>query len=196
MQIVNLQKHIMKGKEPAFAPVPDTWIAGGAIRKWYNGDRTLSDIDVFAKNEQALDTFRQTYLSQLRPAYSNPITDSYNFNGQIIQLIKNYKESIESLFGDFDFHLCQFGWDGSIIYTTVEAIISVERKHLTVQKILPGYELDSLRRAFKYQRQGFEPCLGTIRDLSLAIFNIQKKVDLQNQIQLSPNGGSRFVPYD
>ena len=52
-----------------------------------------------------------------------------------------------------------------------------------------------MRRAFKYQRKGFEPCLGTIRDIAEVIRTLNEE-ELKAQVELSPAGGKRFVRFD
>jgi len=193
MNIIEINESLMLGKKPEVQMVNSCWVAGGAIRSWFDREK-MSDIDIFFKNQEALDNFKNTN-SLKTPSFSTKITDTFilnedNNSKKIIQTIKIFRDSIESLFDSFDFTICQFAWDGTKIYSTIEAIVSVSRKHLAVHKIQEGYEIDSLRRAFKYQNKGYKPCLGTIRDLALALSKKQE-VDITSQVQISPGGHVR-----
>ena len=101
----------------------------------------------------------------------------------------------ETRFDSFDFTVCQFGWDGKDIFGTSLGLVSALRGHLGVHKIDKALATDSLRRAFKYAAKGYKPCHATIRDLGLS-FNSLAKEEIENQIQISPNGGTRIIGVD
>jgi hypothetical protein len=110
-------------------------------------------------------------------------------------LIKLYRNTIEDLFDCFDFTICQFAWDGNDIFSTIEGVITTERKHLSVHKVQKGFEIDSLRRAFKYFEKGYKPCLGTIGELGKSLAGTELK-EIEQQIQISPGGNKRIVRWD
>lgn len=173
----------------------NTWIAGGAIRSWFVKEH-LSDIDVFSSNESHMERFKtDNGITKEHLAFTSQNADTYKVNNFMIQLIKIYKPDIPSLFDSFDYTCCQFAWDGTKIYSTTEAIVSTLRKHLSIHKIQKGYEVDSLRRAFKYYEKGYKPCMGTIRDLAKSFSEVKEEV-IQKQAEISPNGGYRIVRWD
>lgn len=196
IDLVKLDKSAFLGKTPAVSPSKDTWIAGGAIRQWFNSGESMSDVDVFGKNQEALDNFIKEKLWAAQKLSEQQHLSSFSLNGQLIQVIKySYYENITSLLDSFDFTVCQFAWDGQDVYSTESAIVSVLRKHLRVHKITKELAVDSLRRAFKYQRKGYEPCLGTIKDLSFAFEAITKE-SIESQVSISPGGGTRIIGVD
>ena len=95
----------------------------------------------------------------------------------------------------FDFNVCQFAWDGSKVFATMEAIVGALRGHLAVNKLQPGFEMDSFRRAFKYQRRGFLPCAGTMLTLATALQSLTPE-KIKEQVEMSPGGGKRFIHFD
>lgn len=196
MDIIKLSENMMLGKKPDTVElVDDCWIAGGAIRSWFNRE-PASDIDIFFASFEQRDLFlEKNRLNKDNLAFSSTTADTYKKGNQLIQAIKIYKPTVEELFDSFDFTICQFAYDDVEIFTTAEAIVSSLRKHLAVHKIQKGYEVDSLRRAFKYYEKGYKPCLGTIRDLALA-FSMVQEATIQQQIEISPGGGHRGVRWD
>ena len=193
MDIIELPEKIMLGKEPDVIMTGGVWIAGGSIRSWFNGEET-PDIDVFAKDEKSMNLFIQE--NQLKNLVSkSATTETYRRGGDIVQAIRLYYDSVENLLDSFDYTICQFAWDNDKIYSTMEAVVATLRKHLAVHKVQPGYEVDSLRRAFKYFDKGYKPCLGTLQGLALSFSGIEKEV-INKQVELSPGGGKRIVKWD
>jgi len=194
MDIVKIDEKHCKGKKPDYIVPDDCWIMGGAVRSWYSNE-PLKDIDVFAKSSSKLEEFIEA--NGMSPK-GNPskyllghtdITDTYRIDGTLIQIIKIHHPSVEEFFKIFDFTLCQFAFDGKDLWASMEAIIAVERKHLAVNELQSGYEVDSLRRAFKYAEKGYKPCLGTINDLAHALaLNGLTEEDLDMQKAMSSGG--------
>ena len=167
MSVVELQEQHMRGEKPDVALVPRCWIAGGCVRRWFVGGKQESDIDVFCETDAAGEEFVKA--NGLNERIRNDRMVMF-FNSPIQLILQpRYTGGMEELIDHFDFTLCQFAYDGKRIISTTNAITSVLRKHLGVHRIQPGYEIDSLRRAFKYRNSGYKPCIGTIRDLANAL---------------------------
>jgi len=195
--LIVIPEHLLMGTPiHDFIIPPNCWIAGGAVRAWFTGKETSRDIDVFAINDGHLANFvKENNLSQ-NLSRSTERMDEYNVAGTPVQLIKVYSSTIRECFDKFDYYLCQFAYDGEAVLTTIEALLAVERKHLSVNKFLRGFEVDSLRRAFKYAAKGFRPCIGTIHDIARALSEVPKE-DVERQAVLSPGGGKRgFIRWD
>jgi hypothetical protein len=191
MTINVLNPEDMLGKLPPDILIPNKRfvLAGGSVRRWFSGEKEDSDFDYFMIGDQKTEEFVPAYYEK---TYENLVNVTYHYKDKTIQIIKLKYTSIEDLFNHFDFCHCCFAYDGSTIYATEDAIISTLRKHLKVNKILKGFELDSLRRAFKYQKAGYTPCLGTIRDLALS-FSQLTETDINKIISISPSGGKRKI---
>jgi hypothetical protein len=166
--MIELLEMHMRGTKPPVKLVEGTWVAGGAVRRWFTGEPLCNDIDVFCRDTTSAENFIAENGLNIRVQNTRMIM-FYSSPVQIIlrPLFANAEKTIES----FDYTLCQFAWDGKSIITTTNAITSTLRKHLGVNVIQAGYEIDSLRRAFKYAKQGYIPCIGTIRDLAKALNN-------------------------
>lgn len=196
IDLIKLEQETFIGQRPIVSPTKDVWIAGGAIRQWFNDGELVTDIDVFGKNQESLDNFVSEKLWAAKKISEQDHLSSFSLNGQLIQVIKyDYYDSIHNLLDSFDFTVCQFAWDGKTVYSTEAAIVSVLRKHLRVHQITKELAADSLRRAFKYQRKGYIPCLGTLKDIALSFQNLTEE-QIKEQITISPGGGTRFVGVD
>lgn len=196
LDIIKVDQLTCLGKKPLLEINDGIWIAGGAIRQWFVGNEKSTDIDVFGKTQESLDTFVTNNLKGCRLLTYRENLRSYDYKGTMVQIITyDFYENVEALLDSFDFNVCQFAYDGKEVYSTVSAITSVLRNHLGVHKITPPLVADSLRRAFKYQEKGYKPCLGTIQKLGESFSGVSKE-EIQNQISISPGGGMRFVGVD
>lgn len=194
MEIVELHADDMRGLKPCVEPTAGACIAGGAVRGWFSGAEKLSDIDVFCADDESETRFIGS-LAGYREIGKSKHARNFSDGKHLVQVIGLRFPDTRSLFDSFDFKLCQFAWNSAGIWATPQAIIGTLRGHLSVHKIQPGFEMDSLRRAFKYQRKGFSPCLGTLRDLSGAIRPLTEE-GIKKQTEISPGGGKRVIRYD
>ena len=192
MKRIIIPIHCMLGKKPEFVLPEGCWIAGGAIRAWFTGKEVSNDIDVFAIDEKRLVRFVEQNKLDASTKVSKPSLDTYTHKGKPVQLIRVFSNDVDELLSKFDYTLCQFAWDGNHVYSTLEAVISTERKHLSVNEFQEGFELDSLRRAFKYAEKGFRPCLGTIRDIAKRMNRVTES-SLAKQEVMSPGGNKRGI---
>ena len=168
----------------------DSWRC--AIRQWFNGWESQSDIDVFGQSQEALDKFIETYLLKAKLLNEHKYAKTYLLNNQLIQIIHvRFYASVLDLLDSFDFTVCQFAWDGQTIFSTPNAVISTSRKHLGAHKIYPKHAADSLRRAFKYHKKGYQLCNGTMMALAKSFVGLSEE-DVQNQVEISPKGG-KFI---
>lgn len=194
--LIKIHNDYLLGQKPILSPTSGVWIAGGAIRQWFVGEEKASDIDVFASSEEKIKEFISAKMVGAEKAASNDRLESFIYSGQIIQCIKyKYFATAEELIDSFDFNVCRFVWDGVNVYAAEDAIIGTLRKTLSVHKITEGLEADSLRRAFKYQRKGYTPCWGTIKALAQCFSSLSKE-KIEEQVQISLGGGTRFVGVD
>lgn len=195
--LIELAADRMRGKRPAIAPGPGTWICGGAVRQWFCGNERESDIDIFGVSAESLSDFSNKIVQMgAREINNTPMTVSLDLGGKMVQVIQGrVYPTVESALDSFDFNVCQFAWDGSKVFATAEALIGTLRGHLAVHKIAKEFAVDSLRRAFKYQRKGYVPCAGTLRDLSNILRTLSED-DVKRAIEISPGGGKRVVSFD
>lgn len=185
---------LMRGEAPTLIPIEGTWIAGGSIRRWFNGEKQDSDVDVFGIDEATLTLFAETHgLTKKVHEHKNAV--SYRKGPTIYQLIKIHSATPAETLDKFDFQHCRFAWDGKQVISTIEAVSCAIRKALMIHKIQSGYELDTLRRAFKYQSQGYKPCMGCLHAIAASFREVQEP-QLREQLELSRGGGRRVVRFD
>lgn len=185
---------LMRGESPSLTPVDGTWIAGGSIRRWFTGEKQDADVDVFGIDEAALARFAEKH-GLTKKVHEHKNATSYRKGPTIYQLIKIHSTTPAETLDKFDFQHCRFAWDGKEVISTVEAVACATRKALMVHKIQVGYELDTLRRAFKYQSQGYKPCMGCLHAIASSFREVEES-KLQEQLEQSPGGGKRVVRYD
>lgn len=194
--VIEIDKSLLRGKEPTLKPIEGTWIAGGAIRQWFVGNEKSSDIDFFAQDEDKFDLL----IKHLESLCGKHIAEkehaiSFLYRGQLVQAIKFNFRNVQLMFDEFDFNVCQFAWDGTKVYSTLFAITSVMRGHLGVSKINKGLAIDSLRRAFKYTEKGYKPCNGTLQEIARSMAGLNEE-QIKSQVTVSPGGGSVLFRID
>jgi len=164
------------------------WVAGGAARTMFTGGCSR-DIDVFPENEEIEKAFlRANRLDQHPPSRETPLMREWG-NIQVMQI---YSKNVRELFGKFDFTICCFAWDGEKLWATVDAIIDALRRRLVVNRIQEGFEVSTLERLVKYERQGFRSCAGTMATIAETIAKLTPK-NIRDQVILSPARGTRQI---
>jgi len=179
MEIIKIEKEYMKGNILNFdinSLNGIGWVAGGSIRRWFNGEPyNNSDIDIFLKEEDYISEVIEN-LKLKNELFTTKNSITFLLNDQKIQIIKTlFSENIEDLFDHFDFKHCQFAYNTEGVFSTPEAIICALRKRMVIHNIQFGYELDTLRRAFKYQKSGYIPCFGTFQNLAMSFKNLSEE---------------------
>lgn len=138
----------------------DCYLCSGAIR------RTIlkqpledGDFDFFFRNEESLKNFKgliQNIESEKDNELNISLSVKINDKSYKVQLIKLYNEKIEDLLASFDYTLCQTAFDGLNYYFGDFTIKDIIEKRIIVNKIT--YPISSMRRLFKYTKQGFWMC--------------------------------------
>mgnify|MGYP000934662537 CR=1 FL=1 len=161
--LITIKEELMLGKKPDVTVPEGCWMAGGAVRRWFTGEPQNSDVDLFTSSEEIAKANIPSSAKEFKNCWT------YRENGHKVQFIKIYFPTVIDCVSKFDFTICQFVYVKGYVQATLDAIITASRKRLAVAAIQPSYEMDSLRRAFKYSKAGYSPCAGTIRELFKAI---------------------------
>ena len=170
MENIELQKHDFAIiPKPPFELQRGCFIGGGFIRDCFLG-KQHADIDMFFEGEGQRKRFK-SYNNHLfsNLVHESPNAETYKFDQHTIQLIKKDFISFGDYFEQVDFTICQFVMEGGHFYSTTSAIVDALKGQLVVKSIQEGFELDSLRRAFKYQQKGFKPTFACMVELALKI---------------------------
>jgi len=200
LKVVTISKENLKTELPDF-DYCNCFIAGGAIRDSIVG-KEYSDIDIFGTLEN-LDAFRDKNLSEWKEGIKSKTgDDSYidsslrNFykDGIKVQLI--FKEETQEMYrclDQFDYTICQFGFDGKDVYCNPESIIHLYEKKLVIHAL--PFPYDSMRRMQKYIKKGYSICNGGLKEIGDAIRKMSDE-DYKNQLEFYNNGHPRFVRFD
>lgn len=148
---------------------PDTFIAGGCVRRMFCGMAQDSDIDLFFKNETALNLQKEMLESAgFVESRGSAKMNEYKRGKLTVQLIGfTYYESIDAVLDSFDFTICQFGIKDGGIVATQAAVIDAARRRLVAHKVT--YPTATVMRLHKYLNQGFQCCSGTVKQILEAV---------------------------
>lgn len=151
------------GALPEFNLFTGPWLAGGAVRRIYQGKSLQeADIDIFTANKSQQMKF-QDHLKQVgklvhessaAKSYEVPV-DGITFKVQLIH--RNQYDNCIQLMKDFDFTVCQLVSDGSNIAYADGALEDINEGKLRFAvegRVTPK---NMARRAMKYLLYGFQP---------------------------------------
>lgn len=150
------------------------WLAGGSVRRLFDGSQEEADFDIFFKNEKQLEEFKNKFIDNETSIIHEENDHSINIMlpviGRIldgvfrnspfagpsvarIQLIKIYHPDVDTLLDSFDYTLCQFATDGDCLVTGGTSLRDITSKRCMPNKIT--YPKSSMRRMLKYAKQGY-----------------------------------------
>ncbi len=132
------------------------WLAGGAVRSIFDST-PIQDYDLYFKDKNSA-MHVEKYLQDIKAKiiFQCPVGEltTYQIGNCKIQCIKLfYPTSIENLFNEFDFSICQFAYDGIQLYFTKQAIKDAKKKRLSLVKITKP--ISTMVRLNKYIAKGY-----------------------------------------
>lgn len=147
------------------------WIAGGALRRTLLRQEPDSDFDFFFRDAEQLAAFTAELdrrgLEKLRETehhihYRGRVGDSgLPIDVQCIRFA--FYADAAAVIDSFDFTICQFAFDGTLLTAGDYALWDLGRKRLAVHKVT--FPVSSMRRVLKYATQGFKACNGCLATL-------------------------------
>ncbi len=140
-----------------------SWLAGGSIRRLFDGSTKESDYDLFFTGDVPYNRAKDKLLAIGKIVMETPVVTTIVLDspkGARIQLIKMYKQTHKELLNSFDFTLCQFATEGLVLYLGDYTLYDVGRKMCSPVTI--SYPASSIRRLLKYSAQGYTICQKTI----------------------------------
>lgn len=158
---------------PRCSPTQGPWIAGGAIRRLLLGtDLFSADIDYFSKDVQQhhlicsrLETMDAVMTHDTKDHKTYRVPADHDAARWLVQVVRSrFCQSLEKHLDEFDFRLCQTGWDGEAFLVSLGAYKDLLSKELNVTGVFHN-PLGSLMRVVKYYRQGFVPTQACITAL-------------------------------
>lgn len=152
---------------PRCHPTKGPWIAGGSPRRFLLvDDSKTGDVDYFCKDQQQhhllcsrLESMDAVFVNQ------NQYQHTYTFGNLTLQVIKaRYRLTLEKHLDEFDFNLCQTGWDGEKFWVSVDAWKDLLLKQINCTGVFHN-PIGSLVRLAKYHKQGFVPGPTVLNDI-------------------------------
>lgn len=156
---------------PACDPVKGPWIAGGAVRRFFfNTDPFQKDLDYFCASREQFDILcarvecQEATLLKVTKDHATYLV-TLPTGSVTIQIVKTrFRPSLEAHLMEFDFTLCQTGWNGRQFVFSVRAY-----HHLGDRLICLAGPIHSVSgswlRLLKYAQQGFTIHPSTITSL-------------------------------
>lgn len=148
--------------EKIFKPLIDSevtfWVAGGAIRSWFQTRTVTSDIDVWFPSESEWTNAKAVADKVWKLTKETTASANYSAGKHWIQLVrKHYFKDPESTISEFDFTVACAATDCRDCFFHDHFFIDLCMKRLAFNKI--PYPLSTWRRCQKYMARGFVLCL-------------------------------------
>lgn len=144
------------------------WIAGGAVRDYFMGNRITTDYDIFFPNEIEFNKTKLYMTSQSATVkWESDNGCKMYYNGHTFDLVKKYfKDPNETIYA-FDFTVSMFAISNTDVFFGPSSFIDLAKKQLMINKIT--YPASTLSRSFRYYTKGFTMCKGEMKKLFEAI---------------------------
>lgn len=168
------------------------WLAGGAVRRLFEGKKPDSDFDFFFKDQTSTENFEDELIemgarllseNDKNKKYILPSSIPEDMEGEDVYLPEmeiqcinfQYFDSPKAVIDSFDFTICMFAFDGDYFYIGDFSLWDLARKKLVINKVT--YGVATVRRLMKYANQGFTACGGCLTQI------LRSVVDDPNVIQ-------------
>lgn len=134
------------------------WICGGAARRLQQGESLEGgDIDFFFPSRASWNSFC-TFLDGFEVVIKTDRATTFLVNGLKVQCIKRkYYISLEDIFKDFDFSVCQIATDGRVLAATKQACLDITDSALRLAPCGTIAKHTLVQRMCKYVGYGFLP---------------------------------------
>jgi hypothetical protein len=154
-------------------PTKGPWIAGGAVRRFLlEQDPWSADVDYFCTDLQQF----HLLCSRLENMDARPIDSTDHHNTYLfdsgpatppltIQIVRSrFKSTLHEHLNEFDFTICQTGWNGEHFELSMSSIIDLKRQELNCTGSFHSPQ-GSWNRIIKYHKQGYTPSQACIETL-------------------------------
>lgn len=171
------------------------WIAGGALRDFFN-KRKISDFDVFFPDEENLLKMRKNMIDGgFEIVFENEnCIKLKSEKGMCVDLVKKFFSSPEETIDAFDFTVtCCAIKNGEIIHHD-DFFMDLSSRSLVINN-LPK-PISTFRRLQKYHKKGFTICNGGIASISRAINGLDLDNPQENEMEFYPDGSHRILSFD
>lgn len=134
------------------------WVAGGCARRLLQGQSLKrGDIDLFFKSDKSWRKFCDALEKHELVVKTNRAT-TFLVNGLKVQCIRRkYYLTLEEVFKDFDFSVCQVATDGKYLAVTKQANLDIAKQILRFAPCGTIAKSTLVQRMSKYVNYGFIP---------------------------------------
>lgn len=161
-----------KFKKNVFDIIPGNfYVAGGALRDWFDGGKTANDIDLFFSGQADFDNAINT-LKGLggKVIFETPNAIKVSYKGKSYDLVRaRWYNQAEDIVNSFDFTVCAIALTKEPLSLTChdDFFIDLTTRRLKINSI--PFPIDTLRRLQKYIKKGFTICNNGIKTIAGAI---------------------------
>jgi hypothetical protein len=133
------------------------FIAGGFIRSYFVSNKP-KDMDIFFDNLEQLEVVK-TKLELIGFELKKKTRYSFTMikDDKTIQLIKNIHGTIQDVFNDFDFTVCQVAVKKNVLYYESSFFDDLENKRLVINEVSLDRCATTLERVVRYSSYGYIP---------------------------------------
>lgn len=152
------------------------WIAGGAIRDYFNDGSISKDVDFFCIDRHSMAELvlhlRKHYQFKPYIITKNAIKGHATLLGKSIpvDIVKKPFHNAMDCIDKFDFTVCCMAVSYNNFYYHRSSIFDLIRKRLVIHQL--PYPVDTLKRLQKYIKKGFTACNGTLLSIAKAISEV------------------------
>jgi len=156
--------------KPVIDILPDTaWVAGGAIRSYFEYDNAnwipdvssnlwVNDIDIFCKDKRTFNQVTNIITSGKltnvnHVVYSNKNAVRYHFWKRDIEIIKRFFDSPQSTIDNFDFTVCSAAISKHGLIAHKDFIKDITHRKIKFNTV--KYPIATLKRVRKYITKGY-----------------------------------------
>lgn len=174
----------------------NAYICGGSILTLFYENRVISNIDIFFKNLEGLEKFKNT-ISIFDDCVFVEETDSivhFKYKTKHLKLFKKVLGSAEEILNSFDFTICQvcFYPKENAFIMNKDFLSHVENKEIVMNQNMP-HPLTSINRISKYISRGFK----ISQDQSVILGLLISKMNLKNpETMLEWINSAGYIPDD
>lgn len=132
------------------------YICGGSVMHWLENKesvRGITDIDIYCKddNQQAQLELQFKSVTGMILKCETQRALTFSYNDYMIQIIKMYTGTVETVLNSFDITACKVATDGFELFAMPNAIDHIQEKKIEILEPKP----ESVRRVIKYLIKGY-----------------------------------------
>lgn len=172
------------------------WVAGGALRGFFEDGYVKSDIDLWFRNEDDLVGATKSIQknTDAEKVYESDRVLRLTSSKTKFDLVKRYYNSMEECISQFDFTVCCCAVDHEDVKHHEDYFIDMATKRLIINNII--MPLSTLRRVQKYTRRGYRICDGGLLTISKSLAEIDYEDPEENFFEFYPDGEARILSID